>query len=59
MRRRFLSANILKHWHLIRNKAKGLSLAETVFAVKVSEKLVVEYKNLIEENVIDFDNVPF
>jgi predicted transcriptional regulator len=39
--------------------AKGFSLADTAFAVKVSEKLVVEYKNLIEENGIDFDNVKF
>ena len=50
---------------------RGLSPKETSFVVKVSEKLVYEYLNLIQENQIDikeqmgnddvvnFDNIPF
>jgi hypothetical protein len=34
-------------------------LLQMHFTVKVSEKLVAEYKKLIEENGIDFDNVQF
>ena len=50
---------------------RGLTPKETSFVVKVSEKLVYEYLNLIQENQIDikeqmgnddvvnFDNIPF
>ncbi|TFG38121.1 MAG: DUF1670 domain-containing protein [Desulfobacterales bacterium] len=50
---------------------RGLTPKETAFVVKVSEKLVYEYLNLIQENQIDikeqmgnddvvnFDNIPF
>lgn len=39
--------------------SKGLSPLETSFAVKVSENLVYEYKDLIEENDVDLDCIQF
>lgn len=34
---------------------KGLTSKETAFVVKVSEKLVFEYVNLINENQVDIN----